>query len=84
LQYTRAFGNQNYNVKEALYGVFAQDNWSVLPNLTVNLGLRLDGQTFTGNYGLVSPRFGFAWRLPNQQHGGARRLWHFLLRGANR
>jgi hypothetical protein len=65
LQYTQAFGNQNYNVKEALYGIFAQDNWSVLPNLTLNLGLRLDGQTFTGNYGLVSPRFGFAWRLPN-------------------
>ena len=65
LQYTQAFGNQNYNVKEALYGIFAQDNWSVLPNLTLNLGMRLDGQTFTGNYALVSPRVGFAWRLPN-------------------
>lgn len=65
LQYTQAFGNQNYNVKEALYGIFAQDNWSVLPNLTLNLGMRLDGQTFTGNYALVSPRVGFAWRLPD-------------------
>jgi hypothetical protein len=65
LQYTQAFGNQNYNVKEALYGIFAQDNWSVLPNLTLNLGLRLDGQTFTSNYALVSPRVGFAWRIPS-------------------
>ena len=65
LQYTQAFGNQNYNVKEALYGVFVQDNWSVRPNLTLNLGMRLDGQTFTSNYALVSPRIGFAWRLPN-------------------
>ncbi len=44
--------------------MFAQDNWNVLPNLNVNLGLRWDGETFTGQNALFSPRAGFAWRLP--------------------
>ncbi|MGH9703176.1 MAG: carboxypeptidase regulatory-like domain-containing protein, partial [Candidatus Acidiferrales bacterium] len=25
--YTQSFGNQNYNIKETLWGVFVQDNW---------------------------------------------------------
>ena len=35
------------------------------PNLTLNLGLRWDGETFTGQNALFSPRVGLAWRLPN-------------------
>jgi hypothetical protein len=63
--FTQSFGNQNYNIKETLFGLFAQDNWSILPNLNINLGLRWDGQTFTGQNALFSPRVGLAWRLPN-------------------
>ena len=61
--FTQSFGNATYNVKETLYGMFVQDNWSVRPNLTVNLGLRYDGQTFTSQYLMFSPRAGLAWRI---------------------
>ena len=45
--------------------MFAQDNWNILPNLNVNLGIRWDGETFTGQNALFSPRVGFAWRVPS-------------------
>src|SRR6516162_8063365 len=61
--FTQSFGNATYNVKETLYGMFVQDNWAVRPNLSLSLGLRYDGQTFTGQYALFSPRAGLAWHI---------------------
>ena len=61
--FTQSFGNATYNIKETLYGLFVQDNWSLRPNLTLNLGLRYDGQTFTSQYAMFSPRIGAAWQI---------------------
>jgi hypothetical protein len=61
--YTQSFGNATYNVKETLYGMFVQDNYAWKPNVTLNLGLRYEGQTFTSQYAMFAPRVGAAWRI---------------------
>ena len=41
--------------------VFAGDDWRLRPNLTLNLGLRLESQTNIHDRADIAPRFGFAW-----------------------
>lgn len=64
-RFTQTFGNQAYNIRELLWAVFLQDNWAITPSLTLNLGLRYEGQTFTNDDNNVAPRLGFAWRVPH-------------------
>ena len=61
--FTQSFGDATYNEKETEVGLFVQDNWRVTQNLTVNLGLRYDLQTFTQGNTNFSPRVGFAYNL---------------------
>ena len=60
-RYTQSFGNANYNVSQWLTAVFVQDNYRIGRNLSLNLGLRYERQTFTDDRNNFSPRFGFAW-----------------------
>jgi hypothetical protein len=66
-RYTQSFGNGSYKVTEWLASVFMQDSWKVSPTLTLDLGLRYDGQTFTDDARQWSPRAGFAWN-PRADH----------------
>jgi outer membrane receptor protein involved in Fe transport len=44
-----------------LWSLFVQDDWKLRPNLTVNLGLRYERQTFTDSNKDFAPRVGFAY-----------------------
>jgi type 1 fimbria pilin len=42
-------------------GVFVQDDWRLMPNLTVNAGLRYETQNNIGDHLDLGPRVGLAW-----------------------
>jgi hypothetical protein len=44
--FQQAFGLRDYTLKTPDYAFFIQDDWRVLPRLTLNLGLRYDFQKF--------------------------------------
>jgi hypothetical protein len=63
VRYQQSFGNANYRVGEWLWSTFAQDDWLVTRDLTLNLGLRYERQTFTDDTNNFAPRVGFAYNF---------------------
>ncbi len=59
--YSQRFGNSGINFREALFGVYAQDDFRVTPRLTLNLGVRWDYETLMRDSNNFAPRVGFAW-----------------------
>ncbi len=55
--------------------LFAQDQWSVKPNLSLALGLRYALQTSPASFGNLVPRIGLAWSPDHKQR------WVIHLRG---
>jgi len=59
--FTQSFGNGAYTVNDTLGALFVQDDFHLQSNLTVNLGLRYERQTFTQADKDFAPRVGFAY-----------------------
>jgi hypothetical protein len=75
--FTQAFGQYNIHIVRNAIGVWGQDDWKILPRLTLNLGLRYDNDLGAYNTGYVptpglltpntnpnanfAPRIGFAY-----------------------
>ena len=51
--YTQAFGNYDIEINRNGLGLWIQDDWKLLPRLTVNLGLRYDNDIGAYNTGYV-------------------------------
>jgi hypothetical protein len=68
-QLTIAAGNPQATVSQFDFGGFAQDDWRLRPNLTINLGLRYENQSNISSNLNFAPRVGFAWAPghPGQQ-----------------
>jgi hypothetical protein len=56
-RYLQRFGPDGFHIPENVMDVFAQDKWSILPNLVLNYGIRYDFEDFftaVGNIGTLN------------------------------
>ncbi|HTV57047.1 MAG TPA: carboxypeptidase regulatory-like domain-containing protein [Terriglobia bacterium] len=61
--YTQSYGASVYTVNDTLWDVFGQDDYRFHPDLSVDLGLIYERQTFTDSTKDFGPRVGFAYNL---------------------
>jgi hypothetical protein len=61
--YTQSYGNATYTIDDTLWALFAQEDFRIRSNLTVNLGFRYEQQTFTDARKDFAPRVGFVYNL---------------------
>jgi Carboxypeptidase regulatory-like domain len=61
--YTQSYGNARYTVDDTLWSLFVQDDYRLRSDLTLNLGLRYERQTFADSTKDFAPRIGFAYNV---------------------
>ncbi len=60
-QFSIASGEPGASVSQVDFGIYAQDDWRVKPNLTFSYGIRYEGQTNIGSKFNFAPRIALAW-----------------------
>jgi hypothetical protein len=78
-QYVAVAGNPLSRVNQVDVAPFIQDDWRVIPSLTLSLGLRYEAQTNMHDKGDFAPRIGVAWGLGGGQ--GRLRQPKLVIRG---
>jgi hypothetical protein len=62
-QFTITSGNPVASVNWLDLGLYAEDQWRLRPNMSLNLGLRYETQNSIHDRSDLAPRIGFAWGL---------------------
>ncbi|MGH9772837.1 MAG: beta-sandwich domain-containing protein, partial [Candidatus Acidiferrales bacterium] len=60
-QFSMNAGNPSFSVSQEDVGAFVGDDWRLKRNLTLNLGMRYEGQTNIHDWLDFAPRLGLAW-----------------------
>jgi len=68
-QFSITTGNPVAKVNRFDYALYTEDTWRTLPNLSLTLGLRFEGQSDIQDHFDIAPRFGLAWGIDG--HGKA-------------
>ncbi len=66
-QYVVVTGNPLAHVNQVDVAPFVQDDWRVIPSLTLSLGLRYEAQSNIHDRGNIAPRVGLAWGIGGGQ-----------------
>jgi hypothetical protein len=66
-QYVVAGGAPLLRVDQVDVSPYVQDDWRVIPSVTLSLGLRYEAQSNIHNKGVFAPRIGIAWGLGGNQ-----------------
>ncbi len=61
--YTQASGTPLLGVHQVDAGLFVQDDWRIIPSMTLSLGLRYEVQDNISDKGDLAPRIGLAWGI---------------------
>ena len=73
--YQQAFGPLGFEFVTHDVGVFAQDEWKIVPRLSLTLGLRYDYEVLPGTYGSVlNPSIAATKNLPTDENNIAPRV----------
>jgi hypothetical protein len=62
-QFSVTAGNPVASVNSIDYALFAEDTWRARPNISLTMGLRVEGQNHISDHFDVAPRIGFAWGI---------------------
>ena len=62
-QFSITAGSPVASVNSIDYALFAEDTWRARPNISLTMGLRVEGQNHISDHFDVAPRLGFAWGI---------------------